>query len=507
MNVRSRGSGILLHITSLPSRYGVGDMGPWSYKFADFLSEAGQTFWQILPLNPPRSGESPYHASSAFAGNPLLISPELMKRNGLLTEDEIEPIPNFPEGRVDYEKVASYKRNLFEKALDRFEVKGNENYERFCSENSDWLEDFALFLPLEDHFEESDWSKWPQEVKERRPGVMSELKEKFRGSIEKKKFLQFIFFRQWFSLKEYCNERGIKIFGDLPIYVDYKSADVWANQNYFKLDEEKRPSVVSGVPPDAFSETGQLWGHPIYDWKELKERGYDWWIQRFEHNLNLYDWLRIDHFRGFVQYWEVPEGEETAINGKWVEGPAEDLFPILRKKFPDFPFIAEDLGEITPDVVELKDRFGFPGMNVLIFGFEDDFPENPHLPHNFPRNSLACTGTHDTNTIRGWFENEASTDEKEKVRRYVGKNISESDVHREFVRLAMMSVSRLVSVPMQDLLGLGESSRMNDPGGDGGNWLWRLLPSQLKSSERSELREMTKTYGRFQEGDESGPGR
>lgn len=492
---KERQSGILLHITSLPSRFGIGDFGPKAYEFADFLSNAEQSFWQILPLSAPADWRNPYHSSSAFAGNPLLISPELLKNDGLLSEGDIEPVPDFPN-EIDYQKVISYKKSLLETAFERFKTEKNRNFEKFDSENAYWLDDFALYLALKRHYQEPNWSEWPEEVRDRDSETLDRLKEKFKLVIEREKFFQFTFYRQWLSLKKYCNEKGIRIFGDLPIYLDYNSADVWANQNYFKLNEEKKPKVVSGVPPDAFSDTGQLWGHPIYDWNELKKHDYKWWINRIDHCLNLYDFLRIDHFRGLVAYWEVPAGEDTAINGRWVEGPAEDLFPLLVDKFEDFPFIAEDLGEITENVIEMRDRFGFPGMQVLIFGFGDDFPNNPHLPHNFSENNLACTGTHDTNTIRGWFENEASLEEKDRLRRYLGKEVSSDEVSRDFMRLAMMSVSKLVSTPMQDVLCLGEKARMNRPAEKEGNWKWRLNPEQISPELENEIRKMTHTYGR-----------
>lgn len=497
-----RKSGILLHITSLPSKYGIGDLGPKAYEFARFLSRTEQTVWQILPLNPPSDGVNPYHASSAFAGNPWLISCELLKRNNLLPENGIKPVSKFPENEVNFEKVISFKENLLEKAFERFKKKDNKKYENFCSNNSWWLDDFALFSALADEYEEKDWTGWPAEVKNRDPEVLGSLKDKLHNRIKFEKFLQFTFFRQWNSLKGYCNNLNIRIFGDLPIYLNHGSADVWANPEIFKLDDEKKPTVVSGVPPDAFSDTGQLWGHPIYDWKELKKNEYNWWVRRVEHALELYDLLRMDHFRGYVSYWEVPADEKNAVNGKWEEGPAEDLFPLLLNRFPSSRFIAEDLGEITEDVVEIRKRFNIPGMRVLIFGFGDDFPNNPHLPHNFPKNSLACTGTHDTNTLRGWWENEASSQEKKRLFRYLGKETLCGEVSHELVRLAMRSVSKLVSIPMQDFLNLGQEARMNTPGSIEGNWKWRLKSKHLDENLEKEIREMTKTYGRAENGRE-----
>ncbi|KXB04333.1 4-alpha-glucanotransferase [candidate division MSBL1 archaeon SCGC-AAA382A03] len=495
----NRGSGILLHITSLPSPYGIGDLGPYSYEFADYLSETGQSFWQILPLNPTPPRGNPYHGLSAFAGNPLLISPETLIEKDLLRKRDIEPVPDFSEKRVEFEKVSTYKEKIFDKAYNRFKNTNNSSFEKFCKENKDWLDDYALFSALKDYYGENTWKDWPDKVKNREEQKLENLRKNLSDGIKREKFLQYTFFNQWFSLKNYCNKKGIRIFGDLPMYPNYDSVEVWCNPRFFKLDDEKKPKVVSGVPPDAFSETGQLWGHPIYDWEELKKTNYDWWLSRIKHKLNLYDLLRIDHFRGYVAYWEVPSEEKTAINGEWVDGPKEDLFSILLDKFPDFPFIAEDLGEITPDVIEFKNRLKIPGMRVLLFGFGENPGKNPHLPHNYVENSLACTGTHDTNTIKGWFENEASSEEKERITQYFGRKIKSSKIHQEFIRLVMMSISKIVSIPMQDLLGLGESARMNNPGENENNWEWRITPEQFDSDWSKILKNMTRIYGRYKE--------
>lgn len=492
-----RRSGILLHITSLPSDYGIGDLGPWAYRFADFLAEARQSFWQVLPLTPTSVawGNSPYCSPSAFAGNKFLISPELMLQEGLLTKEDIGSPPAFPKNAVDYSKVIAYKERLFAKAFENFKKRGELGYEKFCSENSGWLEDYSLFVALKDS-DERPWNEWPSEVRDRHPAAMQTLKKKFHDQMEKEKFLQYIFFKQWFSLKRYCNQKGIEIIGDLPMYVIHDSVEVWVNPEFFKLDAEKRPIVVSGVPPDAFSPTGQRWGHPIYRWDVLKERGYEWWVRRVEHSLRLYDWVRLDHFRGYVAYWEVPASEKTAVTGRWVNGPSEDLFSHLLKHFPDLPVFAEDLGTITQDVREVMQRFGFPGMRVLIFAFGEDSPKNPYLPHNHVKNSIVYTGTHDTNTVRGWFEREATWEDKKRVFRYLGREVSEQEIHLEFVRMAMMSVADMAIIPMQDILGLGEEARMNRPSLAEGNWMWRLLPEQLTPPLAKKLREMTEIYGR-----------
>jgi 4-alpha-glucanotransferase len=498
--MKRRGSGILLHIISLPSPYGIGDLGPWAYKFADFLAETKQGFWQILPLNPtnPAYGNSPYSSFSAFAANKLLISPELMVQEGLLTKRDLEPLPFFSKGGCGYDAVISYKEELFNRAYERFTKNKTDeyDYERFCLENSDWLGDFSLFVVLKEHFYGKVWNGWQREIRDREPDSLQKAKGQFKNRIDKEKFFQFIFFKQWFSLKNYCNQKGIQFIGDMPLYVNYDSTDVWANPEIFELTEEKKPLVVSGVPPDYFSQTGQLWGNPIYKWNTLRETGYRWWIQRIAHNLNLYDSVRIDHFRGFVAYWEVPAGEKTAINGRWVEAPAEDFFNVLLKRFSYLPIIAEDLGIITPEVREIMRRFKLPGMRVLLFAFGEDPSRHPYAPHNYVEECAVYTGTHDNNTVRGWFEKEATLEEKKRLFRYLGREVTADEVHWEFIRLAMMSVANLAIVPIQDILGLGEEARMNRPATLESNWRWRLLPEQLTPSLARKFREITEIYGR-----------
>lgn len=498
--MKRRGSGILLHITSLPSRYGIGDLGTWAYKFADFLAETKQSFWQILPLNPTDliHGNSPYNSVSAFANNTLLISPDLMIQNGLLEKSDVEDTPDFPNNQTDYYKAVIYKKKLFYRAYERFkeDTSNTSEYEKFCLENSHWLEDFGLFIALKDHFHGQVWSEWPWEMRDRQSESLHMVKEQHHDRINMEKFLQFVFFQQWSSLKSYCNDRGIQIFGDMPIYVCHDSTDVWANPDLFKLNEKKQPYCVAGVPPDYFSKTGQRWGNPVYQWDRLKETGYTWWIQRIKQNLNLFDMVRIDHFRGFIAYWEVPSTEKTAIHGRWIEAPAENLFTTLLKHFPYLPIIAEDLGTITPDVREIIRHFDFPGMRVLLFAFGWDLPTNPYAPHNHIKNCLVYTGTHDNNTVKGWFEKEATHDDKERFFRYIGREVSAQDIHWEFIRLAMMSVANLVIFPMQDILGLGEETRMNYPATTEKNWLWRLLPTQLTPQIAQKLLRMTEIYGR-----------
>jgi len=497
--MKRRASGILLHISSLPSPWGIGDLGPQAYDFADFLAAANQSIWQILPLTPthPIGQNSPYHGRSAFAGNPLLISPELLVRDGLLLEGEISSPPDSSGDRVDFPAVISYKERLFDLAFERFRSrKGGDDYGNFCSRHAVWLEDYCRFVAFHTYFGGKAWSDWPAEIRDRNREALEALDRELAPQRDREKFLQYLFYRQWTALKDYCHERGIQIFGDIPIYVQYDSADLWTYPWLFKLDEGKRPYAVAGVPPDYFSKTGQLWGNPLYRWEVLRERGYDWWIRRMGHNASLFDLVRVDHFLGLVHYWEIPAQEKTAIHGKWVPGPGEDFLKVLFKKFPFFPLIAEDLGSVTPQVREVMRRFGLPGMKVLLFAFGDDLGSNPYLPHNHVPNCIVYTGTHDNNTVRGWFEEETSPDDRDRVFRYLGRKVSVEEISKEFIRLAMMSVANWVILPMQDILGLGAESRMNTPSTMQGNWKWRLQPGQLTPAHGDWLRELTQTYGR-----------
>ncbi len=507
--MKRRGSGILLHITSLPSSFGIGDLGPWAFRFADFLSETKQSFWQVLPLNPTTlgSGSSPYSSPSAFAGNPLLISPELLFEEGLLSRSDVEA-PSFPAGKVDYQRVSRYKRSLLHRAYQNFKKKAEKDFrfEIFCEENGEWLEDYALFVSSKGHFGERAWSQWPKEIRDRQAKELRELKEKVRERMELEKFIQYLFFQQWLSLKWYSNGKGIQIIGDLPIYVDYESAGVWANPEIFKLDSNRKPLVVAGIPPDYFSSTGQLWKNPIYHWEVLKKKDYSWWVRRVAHNLRIFDMVRLDHFKGFVDFWEVPSRERTAVKGRWVKGPGDDFFHALLKHFPDLPFIAEDLGVITPEVHALRDQFGFPGMRVLQFAFGNDPLADEYKPHRYIQNCVAYTGTHDNDTLIGWIwgkrdystrrPNEIRT-ERENALKYLGSgSVNKKEIHWEFIRLLMMSVANFVVIPMQDLLGLGEEARMNRPATAGTNWEWRFLPKQLTRSLKKRLVEMTEIYMR-----------
>ena len=497
--MKTRGSGILIHISSLPSEYGIGDLGPGAFRFADFLFDTKQRYWQILPLNPTSlfKDNSPYHTSSAFACNQTFISPDLMIEDGFLDPSDLEPLPDFPTDRVDFVSVTAYKKRLFNIAYDRFRQRKDKfSYEQFCTANSFWLDDAALFRVLDLHFKERVWSDWTAPIRERKFDTLVDLRSKFRESIEKEKFLQYVFLKQWIALKAYCNKKNILIIGDLPIYVDHDSADVWAYPELFKLDEKRRPAAVAGVPPDYFSKTGQLWGNPVYDWNEHKRQGYRWWLQRLARNLYLFDVVRLDHFRGFVQYWEVPATEGTAINGSWADGPGYDFFDTVLKRFPSLPVISEDLGFITPDVREVIRHYELPGMKVLLFAFGEDFPKSPFLPHFYSKHCVAYTGTHDNNTIKGWFENEASSETRTRLFQYLGNNTPSDQLHWEMIRMVMMSVADMVIFPMQDLLGLGSDARMNRPAAQNGNWQWRLDPSQLSPALMSRLSQMVMTYAR-----------
>ena len=495
-----RASGILLHITSLPSPFGIGDLGPAAYRFADFLAEARQTYWQILPLTATSevNGHSPYASPSAFAGNPLLVSPESLLAEDLIKREDIEEHPPFPNERVDYKSAAPYKMRLLNKAFERYQARGSKDliFEKFCHDQSDWLDDYSLFVALKAEFDSVAWTDWPPALRDREKSALTQSKKRCREPMKREQFFQYLFYKQWAALKHYCNQKNIFFIGDIPIYVSGDSADVWASPQLFKLNKEKRPSVVAGVPPDYFSETGQLWGNPVYRWDILKQTRHAWWMKRLRHNLACFDGIRLDHFRGFVAYWEVPAGERTAKNGKWVKAAGDDFFAALVLQFPDVPIFAEDLGLITPDVRAVMKRYGFAGMKLLLFGFGDDMTSNPYAPHNHDKNSLVYTGTHDNNTAKGWFVEEAGPADRERLARYVGHAVDEKQVHWEMTRLALMSVAETAIIPMQDLLGLGSEARMNRPATTDGNWAWRVLPEQLSPVLAADLAKMTVLYGR-----------
>jgi len=494
-----RTSGILLHPTSLPTPHGIGDLGPAAFRFVDFLAAAGQRLWQVLPLNPTEgaSAHSPYHSASAFAGNPLLISPASLAEKGLLTASETKSPPAFPVDRVAFDRVVRYKLRLLQRACRRFADKGDRTaFERFCR-NSPWLDDFALFTVLRRHYRPRIWNRWPAPLRDRRPDALEAARGTFRNAIRMEKVQQFLFFEQWQALRRYAHRHQVRLVGDMPIYVPLDSADVWAHRSCFKLTRSGRPAAVSGVPPDYFSATGQLWGHPVYDWQALQADGYAWWVARVQHHLALYDITRIDHFRGLVAYWEVPARARTAVNGKWVPAPVEDFLDHLIKRLGPLPVIAEDLGSISAEVREVIQRYRFPGMRVLLFAFGDDFPHGAFLPHRHIRNTVVYTGTHDNNTARGWFEEEADRTTRTRLFRYLGHAVSAERLPWELIRLALLSPAETAILPLQDVLGLGSEARMNRPARIRGNWRWRFRSNVLDDAVADRLRELTDTYGRL----------
>ncbi len=490
-------SGLLCHITSLPSRFGIGDFGPEAYRFADLLSTCGQKYWQILPLAPTRTacGNSPYTSPSAFAGNTLLISPELLYEEDLIDKSDCDAHIVPAMDAVDYDNVVQKKERFFGRAVKRFQHKkrtSGKSYQQFCKKNKHWLDDYALFESLHDHFTGKAWNRWPAEIRDRKESALAACREKFKHAIEKHKILQYLFFRQWGKVKSYCNGKGIRIIGDIPLYVDYYSSDVWSHQELFQLDSNGKPVEVAGVPPDYFSETGQYWGNPVYNWKAIKRSGYRWWRDRIAQNLLLFDELRLDHFRGFAAYWSIPAEETKAVNGAWRKGPGAEFFSRLKKELHSPVLIAEDLGDITEDVLELRDSFDLPGMRILQFGLEALGDDAYHLHESYPENCIAYTGTHDNNTLCGWFKEQPAAEQK-KILEYLGagKGMHEA-FHWRCIQLLMKSPARTVIIPLQDVLGLDERSRMNRPSVAQGNWRWRLLPVQLSSDHFDKLEQITR---------------
>jgi 4-alpha-glucanotransferase len=488
-----RSSGILLHPTSLPSRFGIGDLGASAYRFIDFLEHSGQKLWQVLPLSPTGYGNSPYMCFSAIAGNHLLISPDLLLEQGLLTPTDLETVPDFPHNYTDFEQVIPYKHKILALAYTRFTE--NPEFKEFCL--APWLHDYALFMAILETYNGQPWTTWESAIAHRTLPALSEYSEKLHDQIRFHKFLQFQFFTQWANLRKYANDKEILIIGDIPIYVAHNSADVWANPHIFELDPHTlEPALMAGVPPDYFSETGQLWGNPVYNWQELERDDFKWWIGRFKSMLQYVDIIRVDHFRGFAAFWEVPAGEETAMNGKWKLASGKELFEALRHELGKLPILAEDLGVITLEVEALRDEFEFPGMRILLFAFGGD-TDNGYLPHHYVKNSLVYTGTHDNDTAVGWWQR-SSKQEQALFAQYVGVDASQiKDVHWLLIRLALASVSDLAVIPLQDILGLDNSARMNMPGTATGNWTWRYDSQDLLTSELGDrLRSLTSLYSR-----------
>jgi len=493
----NRSGGILLHPSSLPGKYGIGDLGPQAYRFVDWLASTGCKLWQVLPLGPTGYGDSPYQCFSAFAGNPYLISFEALIEDGLLTQDDFAEMPEFNASRVDFGLLIPWKLDLLQKAFSRLSSaskKFREEFEQYCTENASWLDDYALFMSLKEANGGGAWSDWDKSLRKREDTVLEKARKKYAESIVRYSFYQFLFFRQWDKLRLYAHERDIKIVGDIPIFIAYDSADAWAHSDLFFLGEDSLPTVVAGVPPDYFSATGQLWGNPLYRWEAHQAAGYAWWLERFRSVLKFVDVVRLDHFRGFAGYYEIPYGAPTAEKGQWITGPGKDFFTTVAREFSNsegaaLPIIAEDLGVITPDVVELRDGFDLPGMRILQFGFTG--PDNPFLPHNYVAHCVAYTGTHDNDTALGWFES-APESERKFALRYL--NSDGSDFAWDLLRAVWASVAVYAIAPMQDALRLDTEARMNYPSRLGGNWEWRMNEEDMSHDLARRLRELNQLY-------------
>lgn len=497
---QDRISGVLLHITSLPSYGGVGDFGPAAYGFVDFLAAAKQRLWQVLPLSPTGYGSSPYSALSAFAGNPLLISLERLVDAGWISHDRIAGLTGH-EGPADFGGAITGKLPLVEEAaanfLDHASGEDRVRFQRFCQENIAWLTDYAMYAVLRRRFGYASWHQWPEEFAFRKHEAMTAVLNEYSRELAIEQAVQFFFDEQWCSLRAYCKERDVRVLGDVAIFVSYDSADVWTHPEVFELDENRHMLRVSGVPPDYFSATGQRWGNPLYKWGELRERGFDWWVARMRRTLTLYDMVRLDHFRGFEAYWSIATDEETAMNGQWVKAPGHELFQRFREVFGELPFIAEDLGLITPEVDDLRERFGMPGMRILQFGFADR-GGHLYLPHKFVPNTVVYTGTHDNNTTLGWWRDDATSDERANVQTFLGPMHTDADIVWAMMRCAAASVANLCIFPLQDVLGLGSDGRMNTPAAGAGNWTWRFSLNALDpgvAGDLASLMEMTDRDG------------
>lgn len=497
----SRAAGILLHITSLPSAFGIGDLGPEAEKFAEFLSQAGQRYWQILPLNPTVQEQhySPYSAVSAMAGNPLLISPEKMVKDDLLTAHEVKKFHLVNSGQVNFPEATRIREVLFEKAFRAFisNPQTHQPFRDFCAREAWWLDDFALYMVLKDLHENKAWHQWPTPYRQHQQKALGDINRFHQERINKVKWLQYVFDKQWRALKTYCADRNILMFGDLPFYVSYDSADVWANPEIFKLDSARNIKGVAGVPPDYFNAKGQLWGMPVFRWDVLKRNNYSWWVDRVRKNFELFDIVRLDHFRAFVGYWEVPAGEKTAVNGKWRKGPGAEIFEAFEQKLGKINLVAEDLGDVDASVFGLRDAFGLPGMKVLQFAFGDNMTTSDYIPHNYTPNFVVYTGTHDNNTTVGWWLKDTKQDVRANLKQYVDQpGIGQNTIHIVLGRMAYASVANIVILPLQDVLGLDETARMNMPASVKHNWLWRLKPHQLLPSAKNQLLKWVRLYNR-----------
>lgn len=503
-----RASGILLHPTSFPGPFGIGDLGPEAYRFVDFLESTGQSFWQMLPLGRTGYGNSPYMCFSAFAGNPLLISLDKLVEEGLLDSGTIALPPAFPAQQVDYGRVIDFKMPLLAQSFQRFKERSAQGYQEdfyaFCQQHAFWLDDFALFMALKEIHQGRVWSRWDAGAAQRDPDALVAWRNNLAEEVQMRRYLQYIFFKQWTELKQYCNAKGIRIIGDMPIYVAYDSSEVWTNRQLFYLDEQGNPRVVAGVPPDYFSATGQRWGNPLYRWEVMAQSGYDWWIHRFRNTFALFDIVRLDHFRGFESYWEIPATEDSAMHGQWVKGPGVALFEAVQNALGAPPVIAEDLGVITPEVDALRDQFNLSGMRILQMAFGSDPKASAYRPHHHTTNCVVYTATHDHNTTAGWFtaapgtETTQSREEVERERAYALQYLGTDgqEIHWDLIRLALSSVARMAIFPLQDVLGLGSDARMNRPGTLQGNWEWRFTSDMLTVEIREKLATLTRVYER-----------
>ncbi len=490
-----RSSGILLHPISLPGRYGIGDLGPEAFRWVDFLAESGTQLWQLLPLGPTGYGDSPYQTFSAFAGNPYLVSPDLLLQNGLLHEDDLLNIPPFNPDRVDYGQVIYWKMDLLHKSYEKFRYAGKELQqvvEAFYAKNADWLDDFAIFMALKEFHGGKPWTLWKAEYRDRDPDALASFQEASSHAVQRQKFYQYLFFDQWNQLRKYANGNGVKIIGDIPIFIAHDSSDAWAKRELLTLDPKGQPIVVAGVPPDYFSETGQRWGNPLYRWDVHARDGYQWWIERLRSVFSLVDIVRLDHFRGFVDYWEIPAEEETAIRGRWVDGPGDEFLSRVEKEFDGLPIIAEDLGEINPKVYQLRDQFNLPGMKILVFAFNSG-ESNEFLPHHYDQNCVVYTGTHDNDTAVGWYKGAADW-ERSFAQKYLhtdGKDIAWDLIHAAWSSRAVFAIA-----PLQDLLGLDNAARMNFPGTSEGNWQWRFRKDVISEDLKQRLADLNRQSGR-----------
>lgn len=493
-----RSAGVLLHPTSLPGKYGIGDLGDDAFKFVDFLKEAGQTLWQVFPLGPTGYGDSPYQCLSAFAGNPLLVSPDKLEEDGFLSSNDLSDKQEFNPIQIDYSETLNYKKSLLQKAFNNFKNNFNglgKDFDEFCDKHKDWLEDFALFMAAKDFHNGDVWSKWDKGLIHRTENALNEWKEKLSDDIQYHKFVQFNFFKQWKAVRDYANNNGIKIIGDMPIFIAYDSADLWANKEIFSVDEDGKLDTVAGVPPDYFSPTGQLWGNPLYRWKVMEKDDFLWMRKRFASLYELIDIVRIDHFRGFDAYWEIPGDAKTAERGRWVKAQGEKLFKSLIKHLGDVPILAEDLGVITPEVEALRDKFNFPGMKILQFAFGTDM-ETKFLPHNYIPNCVVLTGSHDNDTTRSYFEKVKKEEYHIYEHAQVYLNYFGDDLVNELIRMAYASVANIVIIPMQDILNLGGEARMNFPSRLGGNWAWRFSWEQINENIAPHYKGLTVLYER-----------